>query len=394
VKRAVYAALPGMAQAKSVEMARSLMLLSLAQDGRVGHIPCALVRRYGVTKTDPTAHYKAVQTHLAAYKSGRVQVEPGIIPSGPLSVSWRAENPEAPIAVIIPTRNNGADLDRAISSLKAKAAAPDSLQIVVVDNGSSDAGTCAILDRLAKEGTKVIAIDEPFNWSRLNNQAVVQVDTSLLLFVNDDVTMLTDGWDQILRGLLDRREVGAVGARLLYPDETLQHAGMLFGWPGSTVIHDGLYESKNEPGPARRWHVTRAVSAVTGAFLATRREAFETHGVFDEINLPVAYSDVDYALKLRRSGLKILWTPQITLHHLESKTRGFDHIDGEKRVRDSVERAVMQRRWGVPLETEPALNPLWHMATRPFRLLAPPSQARLWGHIQRCAAKNPWAVVP
>jgi GT2 family glycosyltransferase len=113
-----------------------------------------------------------------------------------------------------------------------------------------------------------------------------------------------------------------------------------------------------------------------------------------EINLPVAYSDVDYALKLRRAGLKILWTPQLTLHHFESKTRGLDHLDPEKTARNRVERAVIERRWGAALETEPGLNPLWHMATLPFRLLAPPSQARLWTHIERRAAKNPWAVVP
>lgn len=148
-------------------------------------------------------------------------------------------------------------------------------------------------------------------------------------------------------------------------------------------------ESKHERGPACRWHVTRA-----GAFLATRLETFQVHGGFDEINLPVAYSDVDDALKLRRTGLRILRTPQVTLHHFESKTRGFDHFDPEKRTRNSVERAVMERRWGRTLETEPGLNPLWHMATLPFRLLSPPSQARLWGYIERCAARNPWAVLP
>lgn len=130
--------------------------------------------------------------------------------------------------------------------------------------------------------------------------------------------MLSEGWDENLRGLLGRREIGAVGARLLYPDRTLQHAGVLFGWPGLT-IHDGLYEKSVEPGPAKRWHVTRAVSAVTGAFLATRRDVFLAHGAFDEIELPIAFSDIDYALKVRRSGLKfsgrrklhsIIWNPK------------------------------------------------------------------------------------
>ena len=95
------------------------------------------------------------------------------------------------------------------------------------------------------------------------------------------MVMLSEGMGRAPAGLLERPEIGAVGARLLYPDDTVQHAGVLFGWKGS-VIHDGLYESGLEPGPANRWHVSRAVGAVTGAFLATRRELFLAQQGFDE----------------------------------------------------------------------------------------------------------------
>jgi hypothetical protein len=93
---------------------------------------------------------------------------------------------------------------------------------------------------------------------------------------------------------------------------------------------------------------------------------FLAHRGFDELNLAVAYSDVDYALKLRASGLKILWTPEITLYHHESKTRGLDHQDPEKRARDAAERAVMEARWGAAMSADPSVNPVWHMATLPF----------------------------
>jgi GT2 family glycosyltransferase len=232
-------------------------------------------------------------------------------------------------------------------------------------------------------------VDEPFNWSRLNNRAVAAVERPLLLFCNDDIVMLSHGWDDVLRGLLDRPEIGAVGARLLYPDETVQHAGMLFGWRGAT-IHDGLYESRWEPGPAGRWHLTRAVGAATGAFLATRRELFLAHGGFDETALPVSHSDVDYALKLRASRLKVLYTPEITAYHHESKSRGLDHLDPEKRARHAAERAVMEQRWGAAMMADPSVNPVWHMATLPFRLLSAPSRSRLWAHVERCAAEDPW----
>jgi len=274
--------------------------------------------------------------------------------------------------------------------LRARAAVPNALRIVIVDNGSRQAETHRILAELeAKTQIQVLVLDEPFNWSRLNNRAVEVVDSRLLIFANDDMVMLSEKWDERVRGLLERPEIGAVGARLLYKDDTVQHAGVLFGWKGS-VIHDGLYQSCLEPGPASRWHVSRAVGAVTGAFLATRRDDFLAHHGFDELNLAVSYSDIDYALKLRASGLKILWTPEITLYHHESKTRGLDHLDPEKSARDAAERAVMAARWGAAMLADPSVNPVWHMATLPFSLLSAPSQFRIWAHIRRCASTNPW----
>ena len=268
--------------------------------------------------------------------------------------------------------------------------APDALRIVIVDNGSQQAETHRILQELeTKIQAQILAMDEPFNWSRLNNRAVQVVNSPLLVFANDDMVMLSEKWDERVRGLLERPEIGAVGARLLYPDDTMQHAGVLFGWKGS-VIHDGLYQSCREPGPASRWHVSRAVGAVTGAFLATRRDAFLTHRGFDELYLAISYSDIDYALKLRASGLKILWTPEITLYHHESKTRGLDHLDPEKSARDAAERTVMETRWGAAMLADPSVNPVWHMAALPFSLLSAPSQFRIWAHVRRCAAANPW----
>ena len=135
---------------------------------------------------------------------------------------------------------------------------------------------------------------------------------------------------------------------------------------------------------------SQGASAVTGAFLAVRREVFEVSGGFDEIGLPVAYGDIDFALKLRARGRKILWTPSITLRHHESKTRGLDHLDVEKRARNAAERKVMEQRWGVALAADPSVNPAWHNATLPFRLIAAPPQSRLWRHIRVCASANPW----
>jgi GT2 family glycosyltransferase/Flp pilus assembly protein TadD len=396
VERKTYTSVADNLATSSVSAARSSLLLTLSRDARVGHIPCALVCRDGVAPSDPIqaglAHEQAVRAYIAEGPlAGRVEIGPrtGLR----LSVLWRQQNPAEPIAVIIPTRDNGPDVKRFVESLKEKATVPDALHLLVVDNGSRQTETCAILEAIAAtRWAKVITLDEPFNWSRLNNCAVETVSSSFLVFANDDMIMASERWDERVRGLLERPEIGAVGARLFYEDDTLQHAGILFGWRGSE-IHDGLYESSLEPGPAHRWHVTRAVSAVTGAFLATRREVFIAHQGFDEIGLPVACSDIDYALKLRASGLKILWTPEITLYHHESKTRGLDRLDPEKSARSAGERAVLETRWGTALDADPSLNPLWHNATLPFRLVSAPSQSRLWAHVGRCAAANPWLPV-
>ena len=311
-------------------------------------------------------------------------------PGMALTVHWNARRPMQEILAVIPTRDNGEDVESFVESLLSRAEWPQALRILIVDNASRDPKTRDCLDRLAGQAwAQILSIDEPFNWSRLNNQAAALTEAPLLVFANDDMVMLSDGWDARLRGLLERPEIGAVGARLIYSDQTVQHAGIVLGWAGNDV-HDGRYEPIANPGPAYRWHVTRAVSAVTGAFLAARREVFEGVGGFDEAAFPVAYGDIDFALKLRDRGMKVLWTPAITLRHYESKTRGLDHLDPEKAVRYAAERRRIEERWGGALEIDPSVHPAWHRATLPFRLLSAPSSARLWRHIRLCASANPW----
>jgi len=395
VESSTYARVADGLATQSIAAARSSLLLKLAHLGQVGHLPCTLVAREGESLIEPERaaefHEQAVRAHIAtASLDGQFVIGRHQSQTPRLIIRWRARVTDAPIAVIIPTRDNGRDLRTAIDSLCRTARLPEALRFIVVDNGSREEETRRIIDEMAEQSSaRVVAIDEPFNWSRLNNRAVASIGYPLLLFCNDDVVMLSDEWDDVLRGLLDRPEVGIVGARLLYPDDTVQHAGILFGWHDGT-IHDGLYESRWAPGPSDRLQVTRAVGAVTGAFLATRRELFLDQGGFDETRLAVSYSDIDYALRLRGCGLKVLWTPDITACHYESKSRGLDHLDPEKRARDAAERAVMEARWEKAMTVDPSINPVWHMTTLPLRLLSAPSQARLWAHIKLCAAVNPW----
>ena len=389
VEAATYATLVPQAPQGSVTRGRSRLLLALSAAGAVGHIPYALAAAPDAAGSSLSEHRVAVLAHLeAAGLADRVAVAKG--ETGP--TYWRPRSETTRIAVIIPTRDNADDLRAFVRSLRETAQVPDALRVVIMPNGALSPETRLLVDELkTKRYATILPGVAPFNWSALNNMAAAAVDEPYLVFANDDMLMTTERWDTRVRGLLERDEVGAVGARLLFGDDTLQHAGILFGWTEAD-IHDGLYEAADAPGPARRWQVTRAASAVTGAFLATRRDRFQQVGGFDAVHLPVAYSDIDYALKLREAGLRVLWTPAITLRHYESKTRGLDRTDAAKKARNAAEFAAMRARWGRVLDSDPSLHPIWYPATLPFRLLAAPSAKRVADHIRRTSQPDPWAV--
>ena len=382
--------LPAPVATSSVSMARSELLLNLSRAARVAHVPLPLFRTPPLQHRSPNNN---IEDHAAALRS-HFGVAPRVSPWSDqvLQVLPVPSSPDVPLAVIIPTKDNVCDLRAFINSLISLAARPERLEILVLNNG-------ALLPRNALErqgelsSVDVRELPEPFNWSRFSNLGAQATTAPYLLFANDDMLMLTEGWDDVVRALLERPDVGAVGARLLYPDDTVQHAGVLFDWHGS-AIHDGLYHAADDGGPALRWHTTRSVSAVTGAFLATRRANFVPEGGFDEGHLAISYSDVDYSLKLRARGLRILWTPMVTLYHHESKTRGLDHLDPTKAARDVAERRVLRARWRQELARDPSMNPFWHQATLPHRLIHFPSGKRIWSYITTSAQTNPWAVSP
>jgi GT2 family glycosyltransferase len=170
-----------------------------------------------------------------------------------------------------------------------------------------------------------------------------------------------------------REDVGAVGARLLYADGTLQHAGVVLGVEG-VAGHDCVGEAPERGGYFGRTHLQRSTLAVTGACLATRRRLFEQVGGFDEVNLKVAFNDIDYCLRLRSAGYRIVYNPFAVLYHFESKSRGFD-LSEAKQARHRAEAATFRRRWSQIVDCDPLYNPHFERFARPFdRLRAPPEQ--------------------
>ncbi|MCO6416338.1 glycosyltransferase [Siccirubricoccus sp. KC 17139] len=354
---------------------RWLLWAALARQGPVAHIPRLLHARLAEDSVAPAAPEMP---------------PPGLRPL--LRHPWLLDPPatwpgdETRISVIVPTRNGGTMLREALASLAAKAARPTLLEPLVIDNGSDAPETLAILAGL---GCPVLRLDEPFNWSRLNNQAVARTRGGILLFLNDDTRMLSEGWDLWLRRLLAEPEVGAVGARLLYEDMTIQHAGVLLGQE-KLAAHEGVGAAAEEGGPGGRWQALRAAGAVTGAFLGCRREAFLGVGGFDETSLPITFNDVDLCLKLRAAGLQVLYAPQIALLHYESKSRGHDDADRGRQERAEAEAQRLTERWGEGLLLDPGCNPHWSRWARPFSALREPSAAEIARHLAATASERPW----
>ena len=265
----------------------------------------------------------------------------------------------ARILAVIPTRDEGAVLAAMIESLESRAVQLSKLEIVVVDNGSRDPDTLTLLDGMVHAGRiRLLVVDEPFNWSRLNNLAAAGNDAEILLFANNDMVMISDGWDDRLRRSLLQSGVGVVGARLVYPNGLLQHGGMVLGALDGKPVHEGLGASRSEGGPLDRWRRNRPAAAVTGAFMGVRRELFEQVGGFNAEEFAIGCNDIDFCLRARERGWSVLYAADLELMHRESYSRG--HDDTEDRMRRAKgELEALSRIWGEDASRDPGRNPHW-----------------------------------
>lgn len=243
------------------------------------------------------------------------------------------------VSVIIPFRDEPALLRTCTTSMR-ETAGYDRYELVLVDNGSELPETAALLDELAAEpNVRVVAAPGPFNWPAINNAAAAVASGDLLLFSNNDIEARTPRWMEAMIGHAQRREVGAVGARLLYADGAIQHAGVVVGLGGiAGHVLRGLPGSY--PGYASMAIQTRNCSVVTGVCMMVRREVFESVGGFDE-QLPVAFNDVDFCLKLGERGLLVVYAPLAELIHHESRSRGHtDDVAETERILDRWSEAI------------------------------------------------------
>jgi O-antigen biosynthesis protein len=276
------------------------------------------------------------------------------------------------VSIVICTRDHGKLLQTAVNSITSRSTY-DNYEITIVDNGSRDGNTLETLRKFAERpAITVIRDDSPFNYSKLNNMAVAGTRGDVVCLLNDDIEVLSPNWLEEMVALAIVPDVAAVGARLWYPDGTLQHGGVIIGI-GGVANHAHLRLPKGHAGYAGRAVLQQEFSAVTGACLVVRRCVFDEVGGLDE-QLAVAFNDVDFCLRLRSAGYRNVWTPYAELVHHESASRGAED-NPVKLARFQGEVRFMQERWGTVLHHDPYYSP--HLSTRSadFTLALSPGKA-------------------
>ena len=267
----------------------------------------------------------------------------------PQKATLQSGNERSLVSIIIPTRDQAALLRTCIEGLR-RTTYPK-IQLIIIDNGSRNQTALNYLDELRRAGITVKRIPGPFNYSALNNEAAKQATGDLLCFLNDDVEIVGGDWLSALVPHAMRDDIGAVGARLLYPDGTIQHAGVVTG-VGGGAAHAHRFLRESDAGYFQRHHLPQRVSAVTGACLLVAKRKFIAVGGFDEEQFPVAFNDVDLCLKLNSRGWQSFYEPRAALVHHESKSRGKDSLM-ENRARFAAELQALKRSWGTDRLRDP-----------------------------------------
>ncbi|MBO4221546.1 glycosyltransferase family 2 protein [Bradyrhizobium neotropicale] len=275
--------------------------------------------------------------------------------------------------VIIPTRDRLSLLRTCLDSI-APAVERCRADILVVDNDSAHPETIDYFADLRRRGIRTLRIEGPFNFARLNNQAATMLDSDVLCLLNNDIEASSDDWLEEMLTRLAEPNVGAVGALLTWPGGVVQHGGVVLGM-NFAATHAYTDRFGDDPGFVDQLLVAHECSALTAACLVTRRNDYLAVGGMDEARFAVAFNDVDYCLRLRQTGKRIVFTPHAKLVHAESASRGKDDR-ADRRDRFERELDLLRARWGELLNDDPTYNPQLSRDGIPYSGLAWPPGPR------------------
>jgi len=284
----------------------------------------------------------SAQVHLTSEINNYIKIEYEIRETHPL------------VSIIIPTRDQLSHLQKCIDGVLKNTNYPN-LEILVCDNDSEEISTLEFLNSLdGNPKIRVLRIPGPFNYSRINNQAVSMSKGDMILFLNNDVEAINKDWLKEMLSHALRSGIGCVGAKLLYPNNTVQHAGVVLGI-GGVAGHAFRAFPRSHSGYMSRLNLVQNYSAVTAACMMVRKSIFLQSGGFDEENLKVAFNDVDLCLKINELGYRNLWTPFAQLYHHESASRGSD-LSSANFKRYTKEGSYIKKKWAKFLKNDPYYN--------------------------------------
>lgn len=285
-----------------------------------------------------------------------VELRPAITPTLH-RIDWSRPNGGWPkVSVIIPSKNSFDLISNILSGLFSGTDYPE-LEVIVIDNGTTDQKVLDLYARFQAERPDFRAVVKPgpFNFARAINNGMELATGEHYLVLNNDIEVIEPGWLKEMVTCLNYPDTGIVGAKLLYPNGKLQHAGVVAGL-GGLAGHWYLNMADDFGGPMNRLHVRNSMTCVTGAAMLVSGSCARDLGEWDETNFPVAYNDVDYCLRAYRKGWRTIWTPFAKLYHHESATRGAD-VAGERRQRFEREKAHLREKHHTTSFLDPALNP-------------------------------------
>ncbi|MBD5560120.1 MAG: glycosyltransferase family 2 protein [Clostridia bacterium] len=330
---------------------------------KVAHAPDVLYH-WRVTAQSTAMNWKAKAYTIEAGQRAveaalnRRGIEAEVLPHrlpNTFTVIFPVPDPEPLVSIIIPSHNETQTLRTCISSILGRRGF-ENYEILIVENNSTDAETFRYYEEITQEDprVRVLTWNHPFNYASINNWAAEQARGDLLLFLNNDVEVISPDWLAQMTSLAVRPDVGAVGAKLLYPDRTIQHGGVVIRI-GGIAGHSHKGVTDDTPGYYLRMCTVHDLSAVTAACLMTRADVFREVGGFDE-EFVLAFNDVDLCLRIREAGYSVLFAPQAELFHYESKTRGYE-VTREQQERFLREQRAWLRRWMDKYPGDPFYNP-------------------------------------
>ncbi len=341
------------------ELSAAVALATQRNASSVTHLPRVLYHRSHLTAASPEQAPQSTQREqamawLCEELATGATVSTVLDYPSLIRAHWPLPEQLPRVSLIVPTRDQYKLLFTCIEGLLNETDYPN-LEVIVVDNQSADPQTLDYLATLDARGVTVLRHPFPFNYSTINNRAASVATGEIIGLVNNDIEIIDRDWLKEMVAQLLRPAVGAVGAKLLWPNRMVQHGGVVVGING-LAAHSGNTLAEQDPGYLASNQLTRRQSAVTAACMLMRKKVFDAVGGLDEHRFPVAFNDVDLCLKIQQQGLHLVWTAFAQLIHAESASRGKD-LAPEKRARAQREQQKFIERWTIGLYNDPFYHP-------------------------------------